>query len=303
MRQIGSVNSEADARRFGEFLLTQQIEAKIDPAGGEWEVWVYDENQIDKAKAAFERFQAEPHAEEFQAATREAEKIRKQRERELAAAIKARTPKNPVPRATQPTDVPMTLLLIIGSVVTTIAMGMEDNQFGGIIGDFSITQFRQVDLDRIGYLPGFPEVRQGEVWRLITPIFLHFGAMHLLFNSIMMYQFGFILEPILKSWRFLLLVFAIAIPSNIAQYYWAGPSFGGMSGVIFGLFGFLWLKGVYEPESGLQLRRDFVYFMLGFMVLCYTGIFGGIANAAHTIGLVAGCAIAMIRPLFRMLRG
>ncbi|MFN3158253.1 MAG: rhomboid family intramembrane serine protease [Rubinisphaera brasiliensis] len=299
MRQIGSVNSEADAQRFGQFLLTQGIEARIDAADEQWEVWVYDENQIDKAKEAFQRFQEQPQAEEFQAAAREAEKLRKQREKELAAAIKAHKKSRPAKRPTQPTDVPITLLLIIASVVTTLTMGMEDNQFGGIIGDFSITEFRQVDLDRIGYMPGLPEIKQGQVWRLVTPIFLHFGVLHILFNSIMLYQFGFILESILKSWRFLLLVLAIAIPSNLAQYYWGGPSFGGMSGVVFGLFGFMWIKGVYEPESGLQLRRDFVYFMIGFMVLCYTGIFGGIANAAHTVGLLAGCAVAGIRPLLR----
>src|SRR5262249_40163800 len=47
---------------------------------------------------------------------------------------------------------------------------------------------------------------QGQPWRLVTPIFIHLGPIHLLFNMLMLYSLGSTLEPRLGSWAFLGLV-------------------------------------------------------------------------------------------------
>ena len=143
------------------------------------------------------------------------------------------------------------------------------------------------------------EVRQGQIWRLVTPILMHGGIIHIFFNLWWMKDLGSILEWRM-GWRSLLgLIIATAVVSNLAQYYVSGPSFLGMSGVVFGLLGFLWIKGKFDPNFGLELPRPIVFLMLLWLVLGITGALDGfvggkIANTAHLAGLFAGMACAFL---------
>jgi GlpG protein len=133
-------------------------------------------------------------------------------------------------------------------------------------------------------------VRQGEIWRLVTPIFLHFNVLHLLFNMMMLREFGSFIERRFGSAQLGLLVLGTAVLSNLGQMLWEGPNFGGMSGVDYGLLGFLWIRGKYDPRAGFELNPGSVKMMLIWLVLCYTGLMGSIANMAHTVGLLTGMA-------------
>jgi len=86
-----------------------------------------------------------------------------------------------------------------------------------------------------------------------------------------------------------LLVLVIAAGSNLGEY-WLGRTvtFGGMSGVLYGLLGYIWIRGKFDPGSGLFLHPTTVTMMLVWLVVCYTGYVGAIANAAHVVGLVIG---------------
>jgi GlpG protein len=143
------------------------------------------------------------------------------------------------------------------------------------------------------------DIRQGEVWRLVTPIFLHFGMMHLIMNAIGTMQLGAIVERHLRPMRTLLLVLAIAVLSNTAQFISSGPMFGGMSGVAFGLFGFAWIKSEFDPSAGIFVHRTNVVLFMIWFVLCYTGMAGPIANMAHFVGLVVGIVCAGAAPAWR----
>jgi GlpG protein len=68
-----------------------------------------------------------------------------------------------------------------------------------------------------------------------------------------------------------------------------------MSGVVYALFGYVWMKGLYEPEQGMILHPSTVQFMLLFLVLCMTGLMGSVANAAHVVGLVTGMLLGLAR--------
>lgn len=63
----------------------------------------------------------------------------------------------------------------------------------------------------------FAQIKSGEVWRLVTPAFLHFGPLHLIFNMMWLWTLGGILETFLRRLRFVLLVIIIAVISNLAQ--------------------------------------------------------------------------------------
>jgi GlpG protein len=66
--------------------------------------------------------------------------------------------------------------------------------------------------------------------------------------------------------------------------------FGGMSGVVYALLGYVWMRGKYDPASGLFVPPPTVTMMLIWFVAGWTGILGPIANMAHGAGLVLGMA-------------
>ena len=100
---------------------------------------------------------------------------------------------------------------------------------------------------------------------------------------------GNILERRLNSWKYLLLVAALAVFSNLAQYFIYGSfGFGGMSGVVYGLIGYIWLRGRFDRTFGLAIPQQMVGLALIWFVVCFTGFLGPIANAAHGAGLVLG---------------
>ena len=135
---------------------------------------------------------------------------------------------------------------------------------------------------------GFNDVMGGQAWRLLTPVFLHFNILHILFNCMWMWSLGRLIE-VMRGPRFYLSFFVLAgIASNVAQYLITGsPVFGGLSGVIYGLFGYVWIRGRLDP-SFPSMDKNTVIMMLGWYVVCWTGILGHIANWAHSAGLLIG---------------
>ncbi len=143
---------------------------------------------------------------------------------------------------------------------------------------------------------GFHDILSGEVWRLLTPIFIHFGAMHILFNMMWLWDLGSTLER-MKGRPFLIgFIVPVGIVSNVAQYaIGQSPFFGGMSGVVYGLLGYVWISGRRNPHLGFALDKRTAIFMAGWFVLCWTGLVGPIANWAHSVGLVLGLAFGYRR--------
>ncbi len=142
----------------------------------------------------------------------------------------------------------------------------------------------------------------GEIWRLLTPIFIHFGLLHLLFNILWLWDLGGAVEVTENSWKLATLVSIIGIASNLAQYTLEGPLFGGMSGVVYGLLGYIWMQQKYNTRSRISLKKPIIVWMLAWYVICWTGLVGPIANMAHTAGLIVGLAWGLSTSLSRNMR-
>jgi GlpG protein len=151
-----------------------------------------------------------------------------------------------------------------------------------------------------GAQSGFlPEVQHGQVWRLFTPVLMHasilgFGILHILFNMFWLRDLGTLIEVRHRSRAFLALVIAIAIGSNLLQYTVKGPFFVGMSGVVYGLLGYIWVQGKMNPAFGFELNSQTLMFMMVWLVAGFTGMLGPIANFAHLGGLIMGAGIGAI---------
>lgn len=187
---------------------------------------------------------------------------------------------------------PVTLVLIVVSVLISLVSSLGEKL--DILLPFLISSTRAGDLSQI---------MSGEVWRLITPIFIHFGLLHILFNMLWLYDLGSIIEQRKGSPHFGLLVGVSGVLSNLGQYFWSGPLFGGMSGVVFALLAYVWVQGKLNPRSGLALHQHIALMMLAWFVIGWTGLVGGIANMAHTVGLVCGLVLGWLfspgAPVFR----
>ena len=141
---------------------------------------------------------------------------------------------------------------------------------------------------------------RGEYWRLLTPALLHFGMLHILFNALWVWEFGRRIEALAGHGNFLLIVLATAIGANVGQYLWRPDSlFGGLSGVVYGLLGYLWIRHRLAPHPLSQLTPGILPLMLGWLLLCLVGVVdwfirGGVANGAHVAGLAIGIAFGAL---------
>ena len=131
-------------------------------------------------------------------------------------------------------------------------------------------------------------------WRLFGPNFLHFSATHIIFNLVWWWIFGSQLERVFGTFWVVILFVVASLFANISQLLVSGPNFGGMSGVVYALFGFVWWIGWLRPKWGIGIPNGFVVFLLLWLVLGYTDILGvDMANQAHTFGLISGCLLAI----------
>ena len=191
--------------------------------------------------------------------------------------------------------VPATFFFLFASLAGFLLVQLVE--FAGaplsIIALFTFTDF-QAQAGDIASLSA-----EGQYWRWLTPIFLHFSWLHLIFNGLWLWEFGALIERRCGSLRLCLLVLVCGAASNWAQYWWSGPSlFGGMSGVVYALLAYCLVIERVIPGSGLALPRGIAVLLLAWLLLCMTGIFDffgiAIANAAHLAGLLSGGAAALI---------
>ncbi len=135
----------------------------------------------------------------------------------------------------------------------------------------------------------------GQWWRLWTPAFIHFSSIHIIFNLLWWWILGRALEAKFGHVFLTVFFFATALTSNYAQFLVAGDGFGGLSGVVYALFGFVWWVGWLKPAWGLRLPKALIGFMLIWLVLGYADLLWvNMANTAHTAGLLSGCVIALL---------
>ena len=321
MRELHTFTDERHANLLANVLQSRSMPAEVAQEEDSWVVWVLSDEHRDRARDVLAEFQKNPNAPEFKAATH----TLKQQQLDARAEQK-KTRKLQVRIQDRWSGVwwkcyPATMVLIGISVLVVLlctdwqrtGRGQSmipptcNNELSAFRNALFIqppmlavaTPFGDIALFDTPSLTAI--VQSGEIWRFITPIFLHFSVLHILFNMMWLRNLGRGIEFARGTRRFVLLILVLAVVSNVGQYGWVmtfyecppnvPAKFGGMSGVVFGLIGYLWMKGRTQPQQGLGIANDQLVMAVLWMLLCIGGAFGPIANAAHVTGFVAGILI------------
>ncbi|MFI5461140.1 MAG: rhomboid family intramembrane serine protease [Isosphaerales bacterium] len=300
MRQIGTLPKTLDHKVFTDYLLTLGIKSRIDEQPEGWSLWIYNEDHVEQARVQLQNYLSRPDDPLYRDAVEAALAIRRQ-EQQLDQQFR----KN----YREVTDLwaypglrrrPLILALVAVSLVVFVLL--ESPNYASVVHNGLSFSTSYIDLEGRERSNGSNNILHGEVWRLVTPIFLHFGILHLLMNVLALSSFGSLIEIRRGTLRLAGLVLIAAVVSNLGQYLYMErvdpgepQSFGGISGVICALFGYIWIKGLYEPEQGMILHPNSVTFILIYLALCMTGVMGPIANAAHVVGLIVGVAFGVLR--------
>ena len=133
-----------------------------------------------------------------------------------------------------------------------------------------------------------------QIWRLLTPIFVHFSILHIAFNLVMFEAFARGIENKIGTVKILSLVISSGLISNALQFllqnHETGSIFGGLSGVVYAVIGYMAMLSrrkdlpdeLYMPQGLLTVSVIFIG--IGFLL-------GGVANICHLGGLLVGLAV------------
>jgi GlpG protein len=288
MREIASFQDEKAAKLFADVLCDRSIDSEISRTReGNFLVWVLEERHVETSRALWASFDANPNAPDFAAAAgavdrkTKKEEVEQRRSRHEVIQVRKRWITSSDRRGT------LTLILVLASVVVTVLVSVGRESFVSFL-------FIGTPDEMITGRP-FYHVLHGEVWRLVTPIFMHFGILHIFFNMWWLLDIGSAIETRIGELWYAAFILITAIISNVAQYAWTGsPFFGGMSGVLYALFAYAWVRGRLDRSFGMFLPPATAVILLVWLLLGFTGTIGNVANITHVAGLVAGGALGGI---------
>ena len=301
MRQIGTLEKAQDAKRLADFLMTQGIAAHTEADKDLWSIWVREEDHLDRARDELENFKRMPDDPRYAGVASKAQSIR-----EAEARRRDQARRNTIEMRNQwkggamsARRCPAVMALIAASILVGLFTQFKFDQDNDWYRRLQVRDPKsQLVTTTDGRLDPFTDIKRGQVWRVVTPIFLHGGALHLICNLFWMWLLGGQFEHLRGTLRLVLFVLGAAAVSMLAEVA-IDPRVlaGGMSGVNYALFGYVWIRWQFAPEEGFQLSRFTALFMIAWFFYCFT--LSGIANGAHAFGFAYGIALGYIPLMFR----
>lgn len=270
MRLIGVWSSEKALSNFVGYLQSLGIQSKIVSHEDLFELWVIKDQDLERARKEWNAFIVNPDSQQY--------RVRIKRKSSSDRQLKAHYRRY----FKRPRGNTLTMLVI---VIAVLCFLVQRTVWPDLAQQLLIVRPGQTVLQSWLYNP----------WRPFSPMFLHMSLLHLLFNVYWLYDMGSLIEVKESRWFYVLLLLITALISHTAQLFLVGPAFGGLSGVVYGLFGYLWFLSRYRPWSGYYMRSDIAFWLLGWMMLGFVGVLGSVANWAHLGGLCAGIMMALIR--------
>ncbi|MDX7900997.1 rhomboid family intramembrane serine protease GlpG [Aeromonas media] len=254
------------AQALVDYLATLGISCELTQSELGVSVWLADEQRLAQAQQEVKRFLAEPNHPRYMEASW-------QSGRADARIDYSKGMTDPVTDFLHQAG-PLTLVVIIAclAIYALDAIGLPI-------------------FDELAFHPTLAQFTDWQAWRYVTPAFIHFSVLHLVFNLLWWWYLGGQIEQRLGSGKlFILLLVGAALP-NIAEFFVSGPRFGGLSGVVYALLGYSWMRARLQPACGLTMPPALMGFMLIWLMLGFFDMLGTpTANMAHLVGLLVGLA-------------
>jgi GlpG protein len=340
---------------FVAYLVTQNIAVHVDREEKPPKIWVKNEDDVTKAQQLLTQFTANPTDAEFSNAVEQATEIIRAEAKKRADAKKLVKSYSEQIRTGPTYRAPLTTALITLCVVLwmlqTFSADPNSPQTSSVQRMLQSTLYKVLSFTAIrpeamreivaqaraertsdsvdsegrrNPLAQYQDdirlraynIQRWELWRLVTPIFIHFGVAHLLFNLLALFQLGRVLEHRYGSIFLIWTTVVIAAISNFLQAVaparfggspiamspfdqWGLSLFGGISGVVFGLLGIVWMKSRFDRNAGFYLPRSAViwgiaWILLGVSDLDEQLLGANMANWAHGAGFILGVIIGYL---------
>ncbi|MCP4413237.1 MAG: rhomboid family intramembrane serine protease, partial [Gammaproteobacteria bacterium] len=225
---IGHLNNQRAAQAFCDYLKSKGINAWNEGENNQYIVHISDKQAEDFASTELRDFlQAPSNKKYLDASWNEGDS-----NISIASFGTGQSSNNSFSQFLSRTGI-MTRTLVLISILITLITNFGEN--------IQITKYLLI-ADITHYQGSLAEIFSGQIWRLLTPVFLHFMVIHILFNMMWLWDLGGLVEKRQSALFLLFFVVSIGIMSNVIQFLASGPAFGGMSGVVYGLLGYTWIR-------------------------------------------------------------
>jgi membrane associated rhomboid family serine protease len=303
MRQLRELPDHEGAQQLCDALTSSGVEIELrERQGGAFAVWVVDEGQMAKAQQLADSWldgganaALVEAARKGRAARELTARIEERRMRQRQAVIER------MAQLTRPRPTPLSWGLIGLCAAVYVAVLVLDWSKVAKLADMqamlTIMDPRKLiavtKWTVLGHELRWYALPYREPWRLITPILWHNDPLHILFNMFMLRNLGRVVEAQHGTRYLALFVLISGALSNVLNYEVAQAAvFGGMSGVVYGLLGLVWVRGKLDPRVGYRLSRATL--QLGLIWLVFAFFSKQIANWCHVGGLLTGMAWAYV---------
>lgn len=294
MRILRDLPDERTAHMLIDALNDNGIETDLkETQANTFSVWVLDETQLDTARELSQSWLDAPSSSEAFAlaaargrSARELQERSDLRKRQQMEAVAKRFEAHARPRPT-----PLTWGLIgLCIALAILTKNGDDKQMVTLLTIANPMEPVQVTMFSLfGKQVEWLALPWSEPWRLFTPMLVHFGLLHILFNMLWLRDLGRMVEARHGTGYLLVFILLSGLISNVAQFQIGQNAlFAGMSGVVYGLLGLVWIRGKLDPSVGYGITQFTVQFMLIWLVLGFLRPDFSVANWCHLFGLLVG---------------
>ena len=264
MKQLLVINDARLAQSLADYLSSRGMHCELTQSEVGITVWLADESRSGEAEPEVKRFLKEPYHPRY-----------------AEASWQSGTPNSRIDYSAGHHSLTAHFLMQAGPV-TLLVMALCTCLF--ILQLIGLNLYASLSFHQdVSQLSGW------QIWRFVTPAFLHFSALHLIFNLMWWWYLAGLLERQLGTSKLLTLLLVGAVIPNLLEFLLSGPDFGGLSAVVNTLVGYCWIVGRMKPDGEVKLQDGIFIFMVVWLAIGFSGLLGNnLANVAHLSGLAIG---------------